>query len=498
MDNTVIAKTSVEADSLLPVEQQALAIRDRASAMIKNASLDIVRERMPEYVPIVEQLISSLDVRNPLTLAQVGSWALEEQADAGLELLSAVQQGPGQKALLEVDQFEQRLRERVQPLEGRLNARNAKAAAQSSWLGKAQAAAISITSVFKTKKQRRAEQSKALQAEMQTLSDDSALLAEIVVQTVADTVKMKTLLVTNRDVPAVIEKQVASAMGTHAEAAEKLFLSLVAVNEFQGDLEKTVIPELEKKAQASNALDVDIDAVQRAKEALGLLETRRTDLMAAFLNTCLQRGMIAEMGKINASSAIEMERLQSIALPQMLGMLGNLALQQRTGELVASTKAANQILSNTTESMAKGFGRVLELSKQADQARLKAAESVVSATKDTLAAVGKFREHEANQIQRQKAVQAQLAQSVGDLRSAAARIGKVSAGTPSFGEEDATALAVKATGVAPSVESVAAVAPEVPRVVLSETPAKVPDRPVSTNPAASLYAAAKRSRIDNG
>ena len=353
----------------------AAAIQQRAQEMIEHASLEQVKTRLPDYVPVVESLIADLDFKNPLTLARVGSWALEGQATAGLELLSAVQQSPCQDAVTLVDQFGSELSKRIKPLEARQEAQNQKLIARQSWRTKTLA---KFSAIFSSKDGVRTNQSKQLNDDMADLKATNALLNTVIVDTVADTQELIATLKANRGIPEMIQEQVENAKIVHADAAEKIYLSLVAVNEYRDDLEYNQIPELQAKAIDQAALPEDLDILTLAKDGLALLETRRTDLMAAFLNTALQHRMVAEMGKINANQATEMERLEAIALPQMLSTIGTMALQQRTGEQITGAIAANRILSDASKSNANGFTRVLELSKQADAAKLDAAERLLT------------------------------------------------------------------------------------------------------------------------
>ncbi len=425
-ENAIVTEVSSGLPKSTSSAQMAEAIRERTIEMIRGASLTQVESRLPQYVGVVTAMIEEMTIKDPLTLARVGSWALNEQAEAGLALLSAVQQGPSHEALIAVDAFEAALRARIKPLEERLKLRRERErererdAPKSVWK---QDILKVLASLTKSKEDKRTEQSLGLRTEIQSLNEDAVLLGKVVQETVAAAVKMKTLLVQCKDVPALIQEQVTEAMEAHGAAAEKLYLSLVAVNEFQRDLTDTQIPQLEQKAASDTAPAGDADDLQLARDAVGLLETRRTDLTAALLNTLLQRGMTAEMGKINADSALEMERLESIALPQMLTMLGGLALQQRTSEIITAARSANQILGDTTKATADGFAKVLELSRAADDAKLDAAKSVVAATTETLTAMKAFREHEATHIEKQRDVQGQLAEAIGNLRVAAVRIG---------------------------------------------------------------------------
>lgn len=475
----------------MSVEEKARIIRERAESLITNASLAQVEDRLPHYVPVVKELIAGLDYTKPLTLATVGSWALEDQANVGLEMLEAIQQGPSHQTLLEVNDFEMRLRERIKPLEERLAARSEKPSRISAAVSSFMSAA---TYLLKSKEQRKAAAVKALEAEIAGLEEDSKVLGDVVRKTQDDTIKMKKVIAGNKHLPAVIAEQIDRAMDTHGEAAEKLYLSLVAVNEYGATLRQDIVPDLEEKAASPNAIDGDIDHLQRSKEALALIETRRTDLMAAFLSTCLQRGMVSEMSKINANSAIEMERLESIALPQMLTMLGTLALQQRTGELVAGTKAANRILADTTKSTAEGFKRVLEMSAEADKAKLAAATAVVTATGTALKAVEAYRKHESKHIERQRAAQAQLAAAVGDLRVAAARVGKTDV-LPKLDGQGTKALALQATGVLPVADADVVDALPAATTKASTAPAAEPAKPA--NRAADLFARARKDRAPN-
>ena len=400
----------------------AAAIQQRAQEMIEHASLEQVKTRLPDYVPVVESLIADLDFKNPLTLARVGSWALEGQATAGLELLSAVQQSPCQDAVTLVDQFGSELSKRIKPLEARQEAQNQKLIARQSWRTKTLA---KFSAIFSSKDGVRTNQSKQLNDDMADLKATNALLNTVIVDTVADTQELIATLKANRGIPEMIQEQVENAKIVHADAAEKIYLSLVAVNEYRDDLEYNQIPELQAKAIDQAALPEDLDILTLAKDGLALLETRRTDLMAAFLNTALQHRMVAEMGKINANQATEMERLEAIALPQMLSTIGTMALQQRTGEQITGAIAANRILSDASKSNANGFTRVLELSKQADAAKLDAAKSIVAATGKTLKAIEDFRVHEAGHIERQREVQKDLVESIGKLRAAAVKVNSV-------------------------------------------------------------------------
>lgn len=420
----------------LTVAETEQAIQARARDIIQNASLALVQERLPHAVPVVQAMIAELDFNKPLTIAKAGAWALQDQAQMGVELLTALQQGPDQDTLRAVTDFEQDLHVRVKPLQKRLDERAGRGpvarffAPAKQWLASAvrpltdnvvvntvrHVGAAIIPERFK-----RHVRPKKIHSEMDSLRQDDALLGQVVTATIADTVKVKGLLATSKHVPEVIAARVDQVLATHEDAAEKLYLTLVAVNEYQGRLTAETIPTLQQKAVGANALTGDVDTLQRAQESVGLLETRRTDLTAAILNTCLQRGMAAEMAHINAASATEMERLESIALPQMLGTLGTLALQQRTGELAVTTRVTNQIVAASTQSTAAGFRQVLAYSKAADAAKLQAAESVISATGQTLDALRDFRAHEAAQIGKQHEVQERLAIAIGALRGAAAR-----------------------------------------------------------------------------
>ena len=144
----------------------AAAIQQRAQEMIEHASLEQVKTRLPDYVPVVESLIADLDFKNPLTLARVGSWALEGQATAGLELLSAVQQSPCQDAVTLVDQFGSELSKRIKPLEARQEAQNQKLIARQSWRTKTLA---KFSAIFSSKDGVRTNQSKQLNDDMADL-----------------------------------------------------------------------------------------------------------------------------------------------------------------------------------------------------------------------------------------------------------------------------------------------------------------------------------------
>lgn len=389
-----------------------------AQSMLAEASRAQIARLQPENLSIVDELIAQIDINDFMTIVNLGASVLKGRADTGLEILSALQVTPNSGVLAEVTKFQDDVEARMKPLVARYEARE-ESKRQRTFIENLAEITIVILDYVKGvtgKNTKKPRDDRAL-AEVTDVQEDAAILADVAKDTAEDAKRLQKTLLENRQLPSVIQEQIKRAQDAAREEAEGLYLALVAANEKSSQLKSEIIPSLEAKVVSNDALPEDQDALRQALVAQSLIETRRTDLTSAFVASYLANGMAGELSTVNAKSTLEMARIESIVLPQILRTLGSLALQQRQSELTGITIAGNKMMRRATENEAHGFRRVLEQSARADQAVLASMRAVAAAATTTIDALTKFREHEAQHAVDQATARGILHEAFGRLRA---------------------------------------------------------------------------------
>ncbi len=85
--------TAANVGAVLSMDQKAEQIRTRMTDIIQSASLDTLRANRPNDVEKAEKAISELDYRTPLSITLAGTEALNDQAETGVEFMTALQKG---------------------------------------------------------------------------------------------------------------------------------------------------------------------------------------------------------------------------------------------------------------------------------------------------------------------------------------------------------------------------------------------------------------------
>ncbi|MDD3370447.1 MAG: hypothetical protein PHE27_01340 [Alphaproteobacteria bacterium] len=419
-------------------KESARRVRESAEEMITNPSIEGVKNRWPdhpEYIETIQKKLEAIDVRDPMSVARIGSDTLSTRAIDGIKMLEEIQTGPSTEAVDAIKQFNKDLHATLLPLEARLRENGVVKEEKTSAIALVTAGISDALSTFaltpkgrQEKKQK--QEDRKYEKKKKGLEDSGDELAGVVVDTMTKAEKVNALITKEMEVPTMMDQKIKEAIEIQETFGRNIYLDLVVVCE----LKKTLLEEIgEREEQSDDSQNSVYDEAylqrEAEKNALSMVFQKETQMKAAFLDAYNQTSMLFQLGLVNAKTAIQLTNLQATALPQLVGSLSVLNLQQRTCESSFHAEQVHQIVAETTEATTDGFRLVLAQTLRTEEAQRKASLAMVAATRESIKALEDYRQADAKRINEEVKVQAQIKAAFVEAQAHSARLGPNALGT---------------------------------------------------------------------